>query len=154
MTELYQNWHKRLKMMISNKSLNQLKFSAYSEYMFWSQRTEIRYNMYGEAFYGFHTAQRQLQWSKHNSFKSRNYIQNEKHGPYFEVSAIQASSVTLTYSGGENQRQTSLTSHHQRGHTEAGPWFKVSSERPEKRQIDLAIDRHGDFMNQWTRFSC
>ena len=30
-----------------------------------------------------------------SSFKSRNYIQNEKRGPYFEVSAIQASSVTL-----------------------------------------------------------
>ena len=29
-------------------------------------------------------------------FESRNYIQNEKHGPYFEVSAIKASSVTLT----------------------------------------------------------
>ena len=29
-------------------------------------------------------------------FKSRNYIQNEKHGPYFEVSAIQASSDILT----------------------------------------------------------
>ena len=31
-----------------------------------------------------------------------------------------------------------LTSHQQRGHTETGPWFKVSSERPEKRGIDLA----------------
>ena len=28
-----------------------------------------------------------------------------------------------------------LTSHQQRGHTETGPWFKVSSERPEKRGI-------------------
>ena len=28
-------------------------------------------------------------------FKSRNYNQKEKHGPYFEVSAIQASSVAL-----------------------------------------------------------
>ena len=32
-----------------------------------------------------------------------------------------------------------LTSHQQRGHTETGPRFKVSSERPEKRGIDLAI---------------
>ena len=32
-----------------------------------------------------------------------------------------------------------LTSHQQRGHTEKGPQFKVSSERPEKRGIDLAI---------------
>ena len=30
-----------------------------------------------------------------------------------------------------------LTSHQQRGHTETGPRFKVSSERPEKRGIDL-----------------
>ena len=30
--------------------------------------------MYGEAFYGFHTAQHQLQWSKilKSSFKSKN----------------------------------------------------------------------------------
>ena len=32
-----------------------------------------------------------------------------------------------------------LTSHQQRGHTETGPRFKVSSERPEKRGIDLAL---------------
>ena len=32
-----------------------------------------------------------------------------------------------------------LTSHQQRGHTETGPRFKVSSERPVKRGIDLAI---------------
>ena len=31
-----------------------------------------------------------------------------------------------------------LTSHQQRGHTETGPRFKVSSERPEKQGIDLA----------------
>ena len=29
-------------------------------------------------------------------FKSGNYIQNKRHGPYFEVSATPASSVTLT----------------------------------------------------------
>ena len=35
-----------------------------------------------------------------------------------------------------------LTSHQQRGHTETGPRFKVSSERPEKRGIvdDCSID--------------
>ena len=33
-----------------------------------------------------------------------------------------------------------LTSHQQRGHTETVPRFKVSSERSEKRGIDLAID--------------
>ena len=32
-----------------------------------------------------------------------------------------------------------LTSHQQRGHTEMGPGFKVSSERPEKWGIDLVI---------------
>ena len=32
-----------------------------------------------------------------------------------------------------------LTSHQQRGVTEMGPRFKVSSERPVKREIDLAI---------------
>ena len=32
-----------------------------------------------------------------------------------------------------------LTSHQQRGHTETGPRFKVSPERPRKRGIDLAI---------------
>ena len=31
-----------------------------------------------------------------------------------------------------------LTTHQQLGHTEKGPRFKVSSERPEKRGIDLA----------------
>ena len=31
-----------------------------------------------------------------------------------------------------------LTSHQQRGHTETGPWLKVSSERLEKLGIDLA----------------
>ena len=28
---------------------------------------------------------------------------------------------------------------YQQGHTETGPWFKVSSDRPENRGIDLAI---------------
>ena len=32
-----------------------------------------------------------------------------------------------------------ITSHQQLGHTETGSRFKVSSERPEKRGIDLAI---------------
>ena len=32
-----------------------------------------------------------------------------------------------------------LKSHQQQGHTETGPRFKISSERPEKREIDLAI---------------
>ena len=32
-----------------------------------------------------------------------------------------------------------LTSHQQRGHMETGPRFKVPSERPENRGIDLTI---------------
>ena len=32
-----------------------------------------------------------------------------------------------------------LKSHQQHGHTETGSRFKVSSERPEKRRIDLTI---------------
>ena len=32
-----------------------------------------------------------------------------------------------------------LTSYRQGGHTETGPRFKVSSKRPEKQGIDLAI---------------
>ena len=32
-----------------------------------------------------------------------------------------------------------LTSHQQRSHTETGSWFKVSSERLEKQEIDFAI---------------
>ena len=34
--------------------------------------------------------------------------------------------------------KSGLTSHHQQGHTETGPLFKVLSEGPEKRGIDLA----------------
>ena len=40
------------------------------------------------------------------------------------------------HNGGVN---SGLTSHQQRGHTETGARFKVSSERPKKRGIDLAI---------------
>ena len=32
-----------------------------------------------------------------------------------------------------------MSEHQQRGHTEMGPWFKVSLERLEKPGIDLAI---------------
>ena len=35
--------------------------------------------------------------------------------------------------------KSGLTSHQQRDHMETGPRFKVSSERPEKRRIELAI---------------
>ena len=34
-----------------------------------------------------------------------------------------------------------LTSHQQRDHTETKPWFKVSTERPGKRDVDLATPR-------------
>ena len=33
-----------------------------------------------------------------------------------------------------------LTSHHQRGHTEMGRQFKVSSERPEKQGVEGSVD--------------
>ena len=35
--------------------------------------------------------------------------------------------------------KSGLMSHEQQGHTEMGPRFKVSSERPEKWGIDLEI---------------
>ena len=35
--------------------------------------------------------------------------------------------------------KSGLTSHHQRGNAETGPRFKVSSDRPVKQGIDLAI---------------
>ena len=35
--------------------------------------------------------------------------------------------------------KSGLTSHQQRDHTETGPRFEMSSERPEKRGIDLAV---------------
>ena len=38
-----------------------------------------------------------------------------------------------------SERENDLTSHKQRGHIETGPRFKVSSERPGKRGIDLVI---------------
>ena len=56
--------------------------------------------MYGETFYGRHTAQHQLQRrqikiQEVRSFKSSEHIRKEEGGPYFEVSAKKASSVTL-----------------------------------------------------------
>ena len=56
--------------------------------------------MYGETFNGRHTAQHQLQRRQIKiqdvrSFKSSEHIRKEVDGPYFEVSAKKASSVTL-----------------------------------------------------------
>ena len=55
--------------------------------------------MYGETFYGRHTAQHQLQWtqiqSEMRSFKSNENIRKKEDGSYYVVSAIKASSVTL-----------------------------------------------------------
>ena len=42
-------------------------------------------------------------------------------------------------SAGPLKEHRYVTSHQQRGHTETGSRFKVSSERPEKRGIDLAV---------------
>ena len=49
--------------------------------------------MYGETFYGRHTAQHQLQWSqikykKINSFQSNEHILKKVDGPYYVVSDI------------------------------------------------------------------
>ena len=56
--------------------------------------------MYGETFYGRHTAQHQLQWrqkkkSKMSSFKSNENIHKKEDGSYYVVSANKASSLTL-----------------------------------------------------------
>ena len=56
--------------------------------------------MYGETFYGRHTAQHQLQWSQNiksemRSFKSNENIHKKEGGSYYVVSANKASSVTL-----------------------------------------------------------
>ena len=55
--------------------------------------------MYGETFYGRHTAQHQLQWSQKKSemrsFKSNENIHKKEGGSYYVVSANKASSVTL-----------------------------------------------------------
>ena len=53
--------------------------------------------MYGETFYGRHTAQHQLQWKeiKIFFFKSNENIHKKDEGSYYVVSANKASSVTL-----------------------------------------------------------
>ena len=55
--------------------------------------------MYGETFYGRHTAQHQLQWRqiriKTIPFKSNENIHKKDDGSYYVVSANKASSVTL-----------------------------------------------------------
>ena len=47
--------------------------------------------MYGETFYGRHTAQHQLQWSqikiRNESFKSNENIHKKEGGSYYVVSA-------------------------------------------------------------------
>ena len=54
--------------------------------------------MYGETFYGRHTAQHQLQWRqikiKVSSFKSNENIHKKKVGSYYVVAAKKAPSVT------------------------------------------------------------
>ena len=56
--------------------------------------------MYGETFYGRHTAQHQLQWrqikfKKLSSFKNNEKFHKREDGSYYVVSANKASSVTL-----------------------------------------------------------
>ena len=43
-----------------------------------------------------------------------------------------------------------LTSHQQRDHMETGPLFKVSSKRPVKRGIELAIQANLRFLDWWS----
>ena len=65
--------------------------------------------MYGETFYGRHTAQHQLQWSqikiRNGSFKSNENIHKKEDVSYYVVSANKASSVTLQSPGNESQRK-------------------------------------------------
>ena len=66
--------------------------------------------MYGETFYGRHTAQHQLQWGqikikKMSSFESNENIHKKEDGSYYVVSANKASSVTLHWPGNESQRK-------------------------------------------------
>ena len=69
--------------------------------------------MYGETFYGRHTAQPQLQWSQikseMRSFKSSENIHKKEGGSYYVVSANKASSMTLQSPGNESQRKHTLT---------------------------------------------
>ena len=53
--------------------------------------------MHGEKFYSRHTAQHQLHWReiKMCTFKGNENIHKKEDGPYYVVSAIKASSVTL-----------------------------------------------------------
>ena len=64
--------------------------------------------MYGETFYGRHTAQHQLQWSQikiRNEILSNENIHKKEGGSYYVVSANKASSVTLQSPGNESQRK-------------------------------------------------
>ena len=64
--------------------------------------------MYGEKFYGRHTAEHQLQWrqmkiKKMSSFKSNEHIRKKEDGSYYAVSSNKVSSVTLSWPGNESQ---------------------------------------------------
>ena len=67
--------------------------------------------MYGETFYGRHTAQHQLQWNQIKirneilSFQSNENIHKKEGGSYYVVSAKKAWSVTLQSPGNESQRK-------------------------------------------------
>ena len=54
--------------------------------------------MYGETFYGLHTAQHQLQWRQiknKSSFKTNKKIHEKEDGSYYVVLTNKAPSVTL-----------------------------------------------------------
>ena len=62
--------------------------------------------------------------------------------PIFRVFTVEIENVPNLHSLIQKVSEwvsSGLTSHQQCGHTETRPQFRVSSERPEKRGIDLAI---------------
>ena len=69
---------------------------------------------------------------KHNHANSRSQLKVPRLSVQFRVCS--KSPLLLELSEWLN---SGLTSHQQRDHTKTGPGFKVSSERPEKRGIDL-----------------
>ena len=68
--------------------------------------------MYGETFYGRHTAQHQLQWRqiiiKKSSLKSNENIHKKEDGSYYVVSANKASNLFMLYANDKGAAQTAI----------------------------------------------
>ena len=72
-------------------------------------RKSVLWMMYGEKFYGRHTAQHGCSDVKLKSERVPSRTEKKsKEGIWYEVSAIQASSVTLLISGDESQKKKSI----------------------------------------------